>query len=62
MVRAVLTAALPHLLTDEMVERAAEAIADERGYALNIREEVYAAAYWKQIARGALEAALGGAA
>jgi hypothetical protein len=43
----------PRLLTDEMVERAADAIA----YELDSD-----ATYWRQIARGVLEAALGTAA
>lgn len=45
-------------VTDEMVERAGRAIADEFGYALYSREEMYDAAYWKRLAQGALEAAL----
>jgi hypothetical protein len=41
----------PRLLTDEMVERAAEAIAYEL--------DSDATYFWRQIARGVLEAALG---
>ncbi len=52
----------PVVLTDEMVERAAEAIAAEFRYAPPNDEEMYDAAYWKWIARRALEAGLGGAA
>jgi hypothetical protein len=66
---AVLIAALPHLLTDEMVERAAGAIAHEFYVLDNTRSETArqpalpfpTAAYFKRIARAALEAALGDA-
>ncbi|MDQ3276085.1 MAG: hypothetical protein M3Q39_13930 [Actinomycetota bacterium] len=50
-VRVMIAAALPHLVTDETVERAAEAIA----YELVDSD----ATYWRHTARRALEAALG---